>query len=74
MRYWNTKLHLSPKNLQSYDFQKNPQKNVGPTRIPLEGTGSFDVLSRFVCYNLYVYCTARSSWLDVGPVLEMNRT
>ena len=26
-------------------------------------------------YNLYVYCTARSSsWLDVGPVLEMNLT
>ena len=44
------------------------------TWISLEGSGSFGVLSRFAWYNLYVYCTARSSWLDVGPVLEMNRT
>ena len=38
--------------------------------ISLEGSG---VPSRFAWYNLYVYCIARSSWLDVGPVLEMNR-
>ena len=40
----------------------------------LEGTVSFGVPSRFSWYNLCVYCTARSSWLDVGPVLEMNQT
>ena len=44
------------------------------TRISLEGAGSFGVPSRFAWYNLYVYCTARSSWFDVGPVLEINRT
>ena len=44
------------------------------TRISLEGAGSFGVPSRFVWYNLPVYCTARSSWLEVGPALEMNRT
>ena len=42
------------------------------TRISLEGAGSFGVPSRFVWYNLPVYCTVR--WLDVGPVLKMNRT
>ena len=45
--------------------------------IYLEGAGSFGVLSRFSWYNLYVYtvqCTAHSNWLDVGLVLEMNRT
>ena len=41
------------------------------TRISWEGACSFNVPFRFACY---VYCTARSSWLDVGPVLEMNRT
>ena len=27
-----------------------------------------------VPYNLSVYCTARSSWLDVEPALEINQT
>ena len=44
------------------------------TQISLEGTGSFGVLYRFAWYNLYVHCTVRASWIDVGPVLEMYRT
>ena len=43
-------------------------------RISLDGTGTFGVQSRLDWYNLYVYCTACSSWLDVGLVLEMDRT
>ena len=36
------------------------------TIITLEGAGLFGVQSRFAWYYLYVYCTARSSWSDVG--------
>ena len=39
---------------------------LATTTISLEGAGSFSVLSRFAWYYLYVYCTARSSWSDVG--------
>ena len=40
---------------------------------------SFGVLSCFAWYNLYEYTyihiySSSSSWLVVGPVLEMNRT
>ena len=29
---------------------------------------------RFAIHSLYLYCTVCSSWLKVGPVLEMNRS
>ena len=41
------------------------EHNNQVTRLSLEGArlaGSFVVLSRFFFYNLYVYCTAHSTW------------
>ena len=32
------------------------------------------LLASLYWYNLYLYCTDRSNWLDVGPVLEINLT
>ena len=42
------------------------------TSISLKGADLFGVQSSFAWYYLYVYCTARSSWLDVGPVLDLT--
>ena len=42
--------------------------------VQLVLTGSFTVLSCLTFYNLFVYCTACSSWLNVGHVLEKNLT
>ena len=42
-------------------------------RVTTRGTGSFGAPSRFASYNLYVYCTACSCWLKVGPLLNNRR-
>ena len=48
-------------------------KDAPPPSDRIEASGSICEQSCFTWYNLYVYCTAHSRWLDVGPVLEMIR-
>ena len=64
--------HLLLYNAQKLDKISSSYSNV--LRNSLEGADSFGALSRFSLYSLHLYCTAYSSCLKVGLVLELNRS
>ena len=53
-----------------YKMQECNIDSYYDTTIYPGGAGSFGVPSRFALHNLYMYCTACSSWFNVSSVLE----